>query len=852
MASSFPIRLYRSSGAQRVAVVSVEPSTKHPGQQLVRVAKGPSRTALGEVQLLGPFRPEALEAAAQGVVAALVEQGYSAGGSTRLLEALGDASPRRRALAALNLAWRGEARAVAPLFALAQKGKQDVSTAVDALGLLEAKAALEVVRAEAERKLLSRRRAGAEALRRLGDDDASRQVRARALERLPASLRAALLLEDEALAAPAATLRLTQALESSPLAERGLALDSLYELGTPLTVAVVRGRLEAWAAAGAGEAHLTAPQLWRYVKSVWKRSMLRGDFETFGPLSVAIERLGRTSQGTKAALKSGLDGEVRDQLVFSPGTVRYLKGRAWRYLKRLATFQPDRYVDAAVAVLTAYRPEDDGLPKGAVGTTGRLYLLHRVLLGRSTRFTIDWRTLNHAFRDRKPSAAPADAREESSPELWDARPAAYVRLLGGARRDDVIAFGLAALRGRAAIGLSQASHRELVSLLDSPSSGVVGLGLEALVGRFDPEHVDWALLEQLAQHASERARALAVQWLERVRPQWTRDAALVVRFLTRVAPPVSAALAPLAVAALGEASPEARRAVALELLAFVRAPEPVAGAHWGPAQLLAEALLAEVAQALGLEGALSLLVSPSEAASELGARALGRLPGVLEVLGWGRLAAMASDERASVRAAALGVLAAQGPALAARPGLLFELVESDWDEVRAAALEVLGRFSAAELTFDGLVAVLDSPRVDVQERALGWLSGSFDAFDTQALLSRLAQHPHPNMRQHVLTLVERHLKPGFVQLAKVEPLLKAVLLEPARPSASLKRRTVAFLEARGHADAEQAALAARLLAEVVRTQTRSDRERFLGALVRLSLAYPALEVPGAPVLRGAP
>ena len=851
MAQSFPIRLYRASaGPQRVAVLSVEPSTKHPGQLLLQVAKGPSREALGDLQRLGPFRPEAIDAVAQGLLDALLEQGYSAAGSAALLQALGDSKPRRRALAAMSLAWRGEERAVAPLIQLVQKGKQDVSTAVDALGLLHAKAALDAVKGEAERKLLSRRRAGAEALRNIGDNDAISQVRTRALERLPASLKAALLERNDAEATPASVTALTQAFEALPPAERGLSLDTLYELGTPLPVATARGLLSRMAAAK-DEAHgLAAPHTWRYVKSVWKRSMLRHDFETFGPLTVAVERLGRTYRGKNASLKSGLDGETRDAHVFSPGTVRYLRGRAWRYLRRLANFQPARYVDAAVAVLGAYRQEDDGIPKRAVGATGRLYLFHRVLLGRSTRFVLTWRTLTHAFKNKVASLPPPGGREEAFGELWDQSPVSYVRLLGEARRDDVIAFGLTALKTRASSALAQASHREVVALVDSTSNDVVGLGLEELVRRFDPKAVDWALLEQLGAHHSERARALATQWLEKVSAQWTIDAALVVRFLTRLSPEVSAALAPLAVAGLADAGSSVRRAVALELLTFVRAEEPVSGAHWGPVLVLKDALLTEVTLALGLDGALSLLVSPSAAASELGSLALGKLPNVLEVLGWARIAAMARDERVSVRSAALAVVRAQGPALALEPGLLFELVESDWDDARAAALEVFARFSFAELSFNGLSALLDSPRVDVQDRALEWLARSFDAVDTQLLLSRLAQHPHPNMRRHVLELVEKYLKPGFVQLSKVEPLMRAMLFDPARPSVELKRRAVAFLEARGLEDAEQAAVAGRILADVVRTETRSDRERFLGALVRLGLAFPSVLVPGAPVLGG--
>ena len=49
--------------------------------------------------------------------------------------------------------------------------------------------------------------------------------------------------------------------------QRGLALDTLYELATPLAVSVVRAVVE--------KLHFAQPHIWRYVKSIHKRAMLR-------------------------------------------------------------------------------------------------------------------------------------------------------------------------------------------------------------------------------------------------------------------------------------------------------------------------------------------------------------------------------------------------------------------------------------------------------------------------------------------------------------------------------------------------------------------------------------------------
>ncbi len=847
MALSFPVRLFNPKAAKRLAVLSVQPSSKHPGQLLLQLARGATREALLDVELFGPFSPEALEPAAEQVIATLVSQGYSSSTSFTSVAQLDSPSPRTRALAALSLGWRGD-RTIAPkLIEMVERGKQDVSSAVTALGLLEAARGVDAVKAEAERKLLSRRRAGAEALRASGDVDALASVRLKALERLDSSFAKALAAHDEALTAPAAVEALCAAFDAIPVGQRGLTLDTLYELGTPLAVSTTLALLQRHEKNAAALEAFGAPQMWRYVKSIWKRAMARFDFETFATVTLLTERLARVHSGEVATLKSGLDGESREVTVFSRGTARHVRGRAWRFIKRVALFRTDRFHAAAIAMLAAYRPEDDGLPRGRVGATGGLYLLHRLLLGRSTRFELSWRTLTHRFTSSKVTAA-SSAREEAFPELWDAAPTAYVRLLGRARRLDVMQFALSALKGRAAEAIRQAAHADIVQLLDSDFPDAHGLALEELVRRFDADRPDWDLLSRLSQHASERARALGTQWLQRTLPTWGRDPELLVRFVTTLHPVVSLELARLAQPSVAALSTQARQQVTASLLAFIQRPENTEGRHLAASELLCGPLLDDAVGLVDLSLALSLLLLPSLGASSLGSAVIGRLPNVLEALGWNRVAALARDERVVMRSAALSIVRSQGHQLASSPALLFEMVESDWDDVRATALAVLSAFGLEVLTFDGLVALLDSPRVDIQDVALQKLRSSFEQLDTQLLLSRLAQHPHRNMRGHVLELIELHLKPGFVHLAKVEPLLRALLFDAERPSRDLKRRAIAFLEKRGQLDALQAELALKVLADAVRTETRTDRERLLKALAMVRLTFPEVNVPGAPTL----
>jgi hypothetical protein len=96
------------------------------------------------------------------------------------------------------------------------------------------------------------------------------------------------------------------------------------------------------------------------------------------------------------------------------------------------------------------------------------------------------------------------------------------------------------------------------------------------------------------------------------------------------------------------------------------------------------------------------------------------------------------------------------------------------------------------------------------------------------------------MRRWTMELVGTHLREGFVPLAGLEEFFRTVLLD-VNPDRSLKRSAVAFLTKRGLADERQAEVVARLLSEFVRSKTKDDFDRAIGALTRIKVAYPTLE-----------
>ena len=91
-------------------------------------------------------------------------------------------------------------------------------------------------------------------LRRLQDAEGLAAADKLALERLPESVRHQ----------TGETAKLVAALQALDVQQRGLALDTLYELATPAAIAAVRAVLR--------ETAIDRPQQWRYVKSIVKRA----------------------------------------------------------------------------------------------------------------------------------------------------------------------------------------------------------------------------------------------------------------------------------------------------------------------------------------------------------------------------------------------------------------------------------------------------------------------------------------------------------------------------------------------------------------------------------------------------
>ncbi|QDV38455.1 HEAT repeat domain-containing protein [Tautonia plasticadhaerens] len=824
-----PVRLHNPTGPDRVAVVSAAEAWGTPGSFHVLVARGPRAGKLGMGTTYGPFTVEELADRFAEVVAALGLELFAEAGRSLLIDALLDARPQVRARAAARLGWRRDRGAVGPLIAALASAEGETCALLDALGAIGDPVAIPAVRPFAGRKLLSRRRSAVEALRLLGDLEGLAEHADRIRATLPEPLLTALDAIDPDDPRPGAEDAIVSVFPSVEDQYRGLALDTLYELGTPVAVAAIRAVLPGL--------RFDRVYHWRYLKSIYKRSMLRHDAVTFGLLSHAIEARGRQTKGVAASVKSGLDGGVHHTRIFARPTQRYLRRLAWRYLRNLARHRPDRYAAAAAEALVPYGPEDAREPSGLYGAFADCYLLNRILHNQGDRLVLDHSRLSFRWRDADSFRAPADRREEAFPDRWDAHPRAYLRLLGSSRLPSVHAFALRAVEERHRDILGDASVEELLPMLRAPHEPTVRLGLDELRRRFDPEHPDLLLVDRLIADQIPEARELARSWLRESSPLWTRDAEWVVLFTTSGDPDLSMLAAGLAADRL-KSDPGLRRILSARLLDLFRQPEAQPGSLDAYLLIARDALLDDLDEQLDLDTLIHLILTGPPQAQALGGDLLARRPEAVEKLGLEGLSQLANHEIAAVRAATHALLRLAVDRFRDDPGPLLMLVESDWPDTRVVAFGLLRDGLGPDvLGPPGLMGLLDSNRVDVQDVARVLVLRHVDRFDPVELVPRLVEHPHPNMRRFALDLVIDHLPDGAEALDRLSWFFRAALFD-LRPERPVKRRIINFLRDRGLRDPFQARVAAELLGDFARSATRSDADRALHAVVSILIAHP--------------
>jgi hypothetical protein len=846
-----PITLYKSSaGPERYLSISVEQRSDTPLKASIVLNLRPSRDAQPSGRHFGPYVIANGELSAQRelLISEALKQGYERSGVSNLRAELQSPLPKLRARAARRIA-RLRFRELQPeLIALLDQASDDACSIIEALGEIGDARAILALRPLASWKLLSRRRAAWEALRRLGDQEGLAALREEAVARLPdpiSSLYRAANPED-------LTQRplLREALAKLDKKFLGLAADGLYEIGEPLALALTEDLLD-------GALQLQSPFHWRYIKSIYKRAEVRRDPKVLAQLILKLEKSGSGGPRPYAKVKSGYDGSERSMPIAHPRTRAYLLRRSLRRLRVLTEIDPLAYVNIAAEVLAATDHSALAAPKAHIGALPKSHHLKAILLGRSKRWRLEPSKLRaykiKAFEDDLiPNLA---AQELTAPQAWAAFPAAWLRVLASARLPQIRASAFAIAQSQLPSLLPLASAEQLIGLLSSEINGLREASLHELSRRLHEDSItDWDLIARLAATDLPSAQERISQWLINAAPSWTRSPPLTELLLSLPPSPFRDQALQISLAALAGDGPDdlTRR----DSLAHRILPGLLRGDAPALLVLAASGLAAELDSMLSDEQLIALLGGSIEQQGLAGA-VLSRRPQFLDILGLQRVTDLARHEQSFVRAAACKLLRGALSSLRLDPSPLIALIDSDWPDTREAASNMLlGEIDIARLGFEGIFALIDSTRPEVQNFGLDLLLQNLNEFEPLTVMARLAEHPHANVRRRALELIDRigSLSRAPLPAAVLAPMIRAAFFD-LKPSRAVKARLLKALGERVDACASQvysdrpdhelrsaeARDLAAILDELVPTIVERDAEAILSLALRLLESWPELE-----------
>ncbi len=810
-------------------MVSVEPAGAD-ATWMIRVARGETFAALAGGTAYGPVAQGDLPDQIAALLKQELAQGYVQITAAELIEALQSKNPAARGRAAQRLGWRREKRATAALLMAADNARGDICPIVDALGRIGDPAAIELARTYASKKNLSRRRSGVEALRNLGDAEGLAVARQASHQRLPSAVAEVLGKADESRVTKTAIAEIETVIAAEDPRRLGAIADTLYDRDTALANRVVRRMLT--------PAAIRGPHQWRYAKSILKRCMLREDAPTFGKLAHTIERAAVDYQGTTAVVTSGLDGKKRSTKIFGPKTQAYVRRATWRYMRDLARYRPERYVDAAAQVLSHYSTDDARPAKGAYGSFADAFLLHHILYGRSTRLTMNWRSLRARFVGSHAVKAPEGVREEAFPQLWDAHPAAFLTVLSAARLPVAQDFAVAGVLRHPEV-MQQAKLGLLLSIAGRDRVDAAELATAELDRRFQANPSDWSLVTAVLGRGIAALRETSIGWLTQIATTWATDPGRLLQALRAADAKVRTQASRVAIPLVAVAAPPTRERIATALLEAIAQDETHPGAHMPLVVLAREALVAELEPRFTLEALIETVRTGTGAMRQVAGFLLGRRPGALAVLGLEGLVGLANHELIAVRGAGHAILRGGAAQIAEDPAVLYALCESEWSDTRAIAFELLEGLPLSALGLDGVIGLCDSTRGEVQALGRTLVQQHFRELDADTVLFRLAEHPDQAMRSYALSLITAHLRPGMVPLARIDTFVRATLFD-LRPRRPLKVGLLDFLRERGLMDERQGEHVAGLLGELLRSHTVFDFQRVSQTLALIQLAFPAV------------
>ncbi|CCD95800.1 conserved hypothetical protein [Bradyrhizobium sp. ORS 375] len=349
-----------------------------------------------------------------------------------------------------------------------------------------------------------------------------------------------------------------------------------------------------------------------------------------------------------------------------------------------------------------------------------------------------------------------------------------------------------------------ATFLQAILLADAPEIRVASM---SLLGRLDDaalaEHRDGVVLAATGSHAGLRAAA---------RPLLARLAAADAAFAVRVRD---------------------------LLMAILFRTEPVEG-HAADMVALFTASLPPAAADIDDGTLWRLLQARAMGARMLGARLLqSRDPAQFSVR---QLARLGNHALATVRRFVLQAFAADEARFRADPENAVLLVESEWEDVRTAAVNRLTAWPSEALPASALAVMADSNVPAVQDGARALLRRSLSDGDIADVLGRLLEHPSGSFHLFVTELLTGEALADAAMFAKFMTQARIILMQINRGRVA-KERIFTALRNEALAHQERAADIAQLLHDFTLSVTRRDKAPALMILRDIAHAWPDLTLP---------
>jgi len=324
------------------------------------------------------------------------------------------------------------------------------------------------------------------------------------------------------------------------------------------------------------------------------------------------------------------------------------------------------------------------------------------------------------------------------------------------------------------------------------------------------------------------------------------QAGLLADLAVQADAPVRAAVAP-ALQRMAQADTGFAAALAERLHGALFRGESGEGAHDDALQWLT-GMLVQVAPGRDPASTWRALHAQSAGAQRYGAWALSALEPAAYSLR--QQATLARHALVAVRTWALqaieSTLAAAWPPTTDQAADLLPLADAAFDDARAAASSWFGeRLPDAALSTELLIAWVDHPREWVQALGRQRLVRRMDAAEASLCLTRLSQHPSPQVQlfvtQWLLELPTHDAAALAARLRALKPYFLAVLSQVHR-GRTAKSRVIGFL--RDHIRAPETALVvAEIFARQVVTASLTDKPQFIAGLRDIAARHPQIDLP---------